>query len=50
MEVDIQGEHWNGAIEGHILGEADAEEDKKRLLLERFQLEVRASTEHKSHE
>eukprot|EP00892_Ulva_mutabilis_P001890 jgi/Ulvmu1/11701/UM008_0112.1 len=34
-----QGEHWQGAIQGHVLGEADAEEDKKRLLLERFQLE-----------
>lgn len=36
----VQGEHWRGAIGGHTLGEDDAEEDKKRLLLERFQLEV----------
>ena len=35
-----QGETWRGAFEGHVLNEQLVEEDKKRLLLERFQTEV----------
>lgn len=37
----LQGEHWKGAIAGHDLSEENSEEDRKRILLERFQLEVR---------
>lgn len=36
-----EGETWKGAFEGHILREDIVEEDKKRLLLERFQTEVK---------
>ena len=36
----FQGEHWKGAIAGHELSEENSEEDRKRILLERFQLEV----------
>ena len=35
-----QGETWKGVFEEHILNEKFFEEDKKRLLLERFQTEV----------
>ena len=35
-----QGEHWLAAMKGHEVGGMAAEDDRKRLLLERFQLEV----------
>ena len=38
----LQGEHWTAAMKGHEVEAGAAEEDRKRLLLERFQLEVRA--------
>jgi hypothetical protein len=40
----LQGQHWRGALKGHELAADVAEEDQKRILLERFQLEVRLWT------
>lgn len=37
----LQGEHWTAAMKGHEVQAGAAEEDRKRLLLERFQMEVR---------
>jgi hypothetical protein len=34
-----QGEHWTAAMKGHDVQPAAAEDDRKRLLLERFQRE-----------
>lgn len=36
----LQGEHWLGAMADHCVSEMSAQADRKRLLLERFQLEV----------
>lgn len=41
MRHAMQGEHWLAAMKGHDLQQEDAEADRKRLLLERFQREVR---------
>jgi hypothetical protein len=37
----MQGEHWSGALAGHAVDADAAAADKKRLMLERFQVEVR---------
>lgn len=36
-----QGEPWNSALAGHVLDPVTQEADQKRLMLERFQSEVR---------
>ena len=40
LQKAAPGEAWSGAFEGHALNAHVLEEDKKRLLLERFQTEV----------
>lgn len=40
MDEWSKGESWPCALKGHVTNAMDAEEDKKRLLLERFQMEV----------
>ena len=39
----VQGEHWTAAMKGHDVDAEAAEADRKRLLLERFQREVRSA-------
>ena len=43
LQKAAPGEAWRGAFEGHALHAHVLEEDKKRLLLERFQTEVAGS-------
>ena len=38
----MQGKPWRSALAGHDIDAADEEKERQRLLLERFQEEVRA--------
>ncbi len=38
----VQGKPWKSAFVGHEINAADEEKERQRLLLERFQEEVRA--------
>ena len=37
----VQGEAWDSALAGHVIDPLQQEEERKRLMLERFQREVR---------